>query len=195
MHMNNPLAEADLRTALSILVLRNRAKWLRINAAILKNREDAEDAFQEAVRRVLAHSRALPSPDHVRMYLGRAIGNTALELYKSRKRERMRQVPIREYIAMPSSIRRPDAWIEEREKSAEKEHQLRLLRQGLRHLPRKQHEALRLLILESRGQSIREVGCANGIPYSTLRHRSKQGLRMLRQYLERGMKQVLRREQ
>ena len=62
---------------------------------------------------------------------------------------------------------------------------LDLLDEGLKRLPLKQYEALRLTILESRGLSIRDVGMTNGIPYSTLRHRTKQGLRQLRRFLER----------
>ncbi len=78
----------------------------------------------------------------------------------------------------------PFASMEESEKSDEKKQMLDLLDQGLKRLPPKQSEALRLTILESSGLSIRDVGVTNGIPYSTLRHRSKQGLRHLRKFLQ-----------
>lgn len=164
---------------------------MQITVAILKNREDAEDVLQEAVRRVLVRNRTLPSPDQVRMYLGRAIGNTALELYKNRKRERRTHMPICEHLFLPSNTSRPDAFLDEHEKSRERDQRLHLLHQGLKRLPEKQYEALRLTILDSQGSSIRDAGASNGIPYSTLRHRSKQGLRMLRRYVERGMRQCL----
>ena len=45
-----------------------------------------------------------------------------------------------------------------------------------------QLEALRLTVMEP-GTSIRDVGMNHGIPYSTLRHRSRQGLSTLRRKL------------
>jgi RNA polymerase sigma factor (sigma-70 family) len=189
------LIEGDLRTALSAIVHRNSGKWIQFVLAILKNREDAEDVLQEAVRRVLTHNRPLPSQEQVKMYLSRTIGNTAFELYKNRKRERMKYVPIREHVFLPAGTRRQDTVIEEREQTAEKERLLRLLRRGLKHLPVKQYEALRLTILDSRGCSIRDAVATSGIPYSTLRHRSKQGLRTLRRYVEHELRQLIHREQ
>jgi RNA polymerase sigma factor (sigma-70 family) len=179
----------DLRTALGSIMDRHGNKWLRFIIGILKNSWDAEDVIQEAARRVLAHNRPLPSEEDVRMYLGRAIGNAALELYNSRKRERLRQIPIREHILIPAAAANPYACLEERERSLETAQLLLLLQKGLAQLPIKQYEALRLTILESQGLSIRDVGATNGIPYSTLRHRSKQGLRRLRNYLERALEQ------
>jgi DNA-directed RNA polymerase specialized sigma24 family protein len=149
---------------------------------------DAEDVLQEAVQRVLARNRPLPSPEQVKMYLGRAVGNAALELYHNRKRERMRQIPIKEHLLPQANALNPYACLEERERSTDRERMLQLLQEGLTLLPQKQHEALRLTILESGGQSIRDAGTSSGIPYSTLRHRSKQGLRMLRRFLLRRMK-------
>jgi RNA polymerase sigma factor (sigma-70 family) len=183
------LIEGDLRTALGSIVHRNSGKWIRFVLAILKNKEDAEDVLQEAVRRVLAHNRPLPSPEQVKRYLSRTIGNAAFELYKHRKRERVKHVPIREQVLLPAGTRRQDSIIEEREQTAEKERLLCLLRRGLRHLPVKQYEALRLTILDSRGCSIRDAVLTSGIPYSTLRHRSKQGLRTLRRFVERQLRQ------
>jgi RNA polymerase sigma factor (sigma-70 family) len=183
------LIEGDLRTELGLIIHRNSGRWIRFILAILKNKEDAEDVLQEAVRRVLAHNRPLPSQEQVKMYLSRTIGNTAFELYKHRKRERINHVPIREHIFLSAGTRRQDSVIEEREQTAERERRLHFLRQGLKHLPVKQYEALRLTILDSRGCSIRDAVAASGIPYSTLRHRSKQGLRTLRRYVERQLRQ------
>jgi RNA polymerase sigma-70 factor (ECF subfamily) len=185
MHAEQILQAETLRTALGSIIRNNAAKWLRFILAILKNEADAEDVIQEAVRRVLARDLSFGSEDQVRMYLGRAIGNAALELYNCRKRERMRQSPINEQILLPTNGSNPFSCMEESEKSDEKKQMLDLLDQGLKRLPPKQYEALRLTILESRGLSIRDVGMTNGIPYSTLRHRSKQGLRHLRKFLQR----------
>ena len=188
MHEEQVIQAETLRTALGSIVRNNAGRWLRFILAILKNEADAEDVIQEAVRRVLARDLSFGSVDQVRMYLGRAIGNAALELYNSRKRERIRLSPINEQVLLPANASSPFACMEELEKSGQKEQLLGLLDEGLKRLPIKQCEALRLTILDSRGLSIRDVGVTNGIPYSTLRHRSKQGLRQLRRYLERGIR-------
>ncbi len=153
-------------------------------AAILRNDADAEDVVHDAVRRVLARDKPFSSEEQVRMYLGRAIGNAAFERYKGKKRERLRQIPVEEQFFMPAQGCSPYENLEEAERSLEKERMLSLVRQGLENLPSKQYEALRLTILESSGSSIRDAGMNNGIPYSTLRHRSKQGLRSLRRFLQ-----------
>jgi RNA polymerase sigma factor (sigma-70 family) len=152
----------------------------------LRNEADAEDVLQEAVRRVLARDLRLTSEDQMRMYLGRAIGNAALELYNSRKRERLKHIPIRGRLLLTARSGNPHRLLEERERAAEQERMLGLLQEALTTLPSKQHEALRLTILDPEGSSIRDIGMRTGIPYSTLRHRSKQGLKQLRRFLEKS---------
>jgi RNA polymerase sigma factor (sigma-70 family) len=178
----------DINSMLESVIDRNGEKWLRFILRILKNEADAEDVIQEAVRRVLSRKRLLPSEDDARMYLSRAIGNAAFELYNCRKRERIKQTPILESHFLPSRDSSPYKNMEERETSIHRERMLNLLSDGLMQLPVKEQEALRLTILESRGLSIRDAGMSNGIPYSTLRHRSKQALRRLRKYLEKSLK-------
>ncbi len=185
MQAEQPLGAETLRSVLGSVVHNNGRKWLGFILAILKNESDAEDVIQEAVRRVLTRDLSFQTEDQVRMYLGRAIGNAALELYNCRKRERMKQLPVNEEMLPPANASTPFACMEESEKSGEREQLLELLNEGLKRLPAKQYEALRLTILDSRGLSIRDVGVTNGIPYSTLRHRSKQGLRLLRNFLNR----------
>jgi RNA polymerase sigma factor (sigma-70 family) len=189
MHIEGTQEIRDLREALETIMRDNGDRWLRFIAAILRNREDAEDAMQEAVRRVLARDISFSSEEQMRMYLGRAIGNAALERFNRRKRERRRQIPVQEHIFLPSNIRSACDRMEHEEHAAERERLLGRLQEGLTRLPLKQYEALRLTILECGGASIRDVGMNNGIPYSTLRHRSKQGLRRLRRFLrEEGRK-------
>ena len=178
----------DLRVILGPILSKNRSRWLKFILAILKNEEDAEDVLQEAVRRVLTCNRPFLSREQARMYLGRAIGNTALEVYNTRKRERMKQIPIKESLLMTDNTRSPYACMEQKERAEERKHLAGMLHDGLILLPMKQREALRITILESCGLSIRDVGTAYGIPYSTLRHRSKQGLRRLRRFLEHELK-------
>jgi RNA polymerase sigma-70 factor, ECF subfamily len=181
-------ATQNIREILGSILNQNRSRWQRYIAAILKNDADAEDVVHDAVRRVLIRNKPFSSEEQVRMYLGRAIGNVALERYKSMKRERRRQIPVEEQVLTPAENHSPYDCLEQAERSDEQERMLRLMRQGLEVLPSKQHEALRLTILESRGSSIRDAGMNNGIPYSTLRHRSKQGLRSLRRFLRSGEK-------
>ncbi len=184
MHDEELRDEEDIRSILGPVLTNNRGRWLRFALAILKNEEDAEDVLQEAVRRVLACNRPLRTREQARMYLGRTIGNAALELYNIRKRERLKQVPIKENLLMSANTCSPYAILEEAERDEEREILLRILHKGLLVLPLKQREALRITILESSGLSIRDAVSIYGIPYSTLRHRSKQGLRLLRRYLK-----------
>ncbi|PYV14406.1 MAG: hypothetical protein DMG07_12070 [Acidobacteria bacterium] len=61
-------------------------------------------------------------------------------------------------------------------------------REGLAHLPAKQYEALRLTLFERPHTSIRDAGLERGIPYSTLRHRSVQGIRRLQKFVRRALR-------
>jgi len=178
-----------VREALETILDRNGDKWRRFISGILKNEADAEDIVQEAVRRVLTRDKPLLSEEAVRMYLGRSIGNAAMERFNRRKLERRRQIPVAE-DQLAADTWSPHDCIEAAERSAEREELLFLLREGLRHLPAKQYEALRLTILDCSGASIRDVGMNHGIPYSTLRHRSQQGLRNLRRYLAAGKRRA-----
>ncbi|MEJ2110529.1 MAG: sigma-70 family RNA polymerase sigma factor [Acidobacteriota bacterium] len=174
-------------SALESVVARNSGRWFRFLMGILKNEADAEDAMQEAVRRVLVRNRSFPSEEQVKLYLGRAIGNTAFELYNTRKRERIRSTTIQESIVAYEDSIGPDDEIERKEEIHRNNAMLGLLEKGLRQLPIKQEEALRMTILESAGRSMREIGLRNNIPYSTLRHRHKKGLQRMRKYLERAV--------
>jgi RNA polymerase sigma factor (sigma-70 family) len=185
MHTDTTETVQNLREVLVSILRHNGIRWGRFIAAILRNEADADDVIQEAVRRVLARNLPFSSEEHVRRYLSRAIANSALALYKSRKRERRKHIPIEEQILMPARVANPYVCIEERELSFERDRQLGMLQAGLMSLSAKQIEALRLTILDCHGSSIRDIGMNNGIPYSTLRHRSQQGLRRLRKYLQR----------
>jgi RNA polymerase sigma factor (sigma-70 family) len=183
MHTEETEAIQNLRETLGSILHHHGGRWRRLIAAILRSREDAEDVVQEAVRRLLARDLSFISEEQARLYLGRSISNAALELYNSRKRERMKRVPIMEHTFLPAGVPGPYECLEEREQSAEKEQLLCRLQQGLAKIPMKQLEALRLTIMESHGLSIRDAGMNHGIPYSTLRHRSKQGIRSLRRHM------------
>jgi RNA polymerase sigma factor (sigma-70 family) len=171
---------------LASIVRNHYRRWLKFVVGVIGDPSDAEDVLQEAVQRVLLRNRIFPSEEEARMYLGRAICNTAIELYHRRKRQRRSQIPLREHSFPLAGADNPQLDLEKREKTKERERMLRLLDQGLLQLPAKQYEALRLTILKNDGLSMRQASLANGIPYSTLRHRSRQGIRQLRRYLRQS---------
>ncbi len=187
MNTRGPAPAEDWKKFLGPILDHHGPRWRRFIVGVLGNEADAEDVMQEAVRRVLARNLPLASEEHARMYLGRAIGNAAFEFYNNRKRERLRRIPIHESRLIPPDASSPQQRMEEKERSDEWERMLNLVKGGLERLPSKQQEALRLTILESRGLSMRDIGATHGIPYSTLRHRCKQGLRRLRRHLERSL--------
>ncbi len=186
MHTEQPEG-ASLHRSLESVLRSEGGRWFRFILGILKNEADAEDAFQEAVRRVLTRNRSFPSEQQVRLYLGRAIGNTALELYNRRKRDRLRTTTLEESTLPVAGDCGPDARLEEAEEARRRRKMLELLEAGLQRLPPKQEEALRMILLEGKDRSIRDIGLDNDIPYSTLRHRNRQGLRRMRRFLEKSL--------
>jgi RNA polymerase sigma factor (sigma-70 family) len=182
--MQSETARKSTRTLVGAILHRWRPRWRSFIVTILRNEADADDVIQEAVRRVLTRDICFHSEDEARKYLGRAISNAAFELYNRRKKERRRVSAMNEQTLLSPHASSPFVSMMEAEKSSERERLLILLDSGLKELPVKQYEALRLTILDSGGLSIRDVGMMHGIPYSTLRHRSKQGLRHLRNFLE-----------
>jgi RNA polymerase sigma factor (sigma-70 family) len=172
----------DLREILGRILDLNAARWRGYILTILKSHADAEDAVQEGVRRLLARNISFITEAQVRQYLARAINNAALELYNSKKRERRKRIPIPEHILLPSNLPGPYECLEERERAARRERLISEVQTALTQMPQKQLEALRLTVMEP-GASIRDVGMNHGIPYSTLRHRSRQGLSTLRRKL------------
>jgi RNA polymerase sigma-70 factor (ECF subfamily) len=179
----------DLPSVVASLVRAHGGKWLKFVARILRNAEDAEDVVQEAIERVLVRNRPFRSSEEVRMYLARAIANRAIELYHARRRERCRTLPLHDQNAAAlEDDSSPQRYLEERERSAERARMVALVRKGLAHLPAKQYEALRLTLLEPRCSSMRDAGMLHGIPYSTLRHRSLQGIRRLQRFIRRALR-------
>lgn len=171
----------------------NGEKWFKFVMRVVGNREDAEDALQEGVCRVLSCDRVFMTEDEARMYLARSISNTAFEIYKYRKRERARQVPASTTLMAAPSRCDPHTLMEDGEREDERRRLLSALDEALVRLPSREHEALSWTVLGTGGCSIREAGIARGIPYSTLRHRRNEGLRRLRRFLNRALRaRVLR---
>jgi RNA polymerase sigma factor (sigma-70 family) len=180
----------DLRAVVTVLVESHGPKWLRFVARIVGSPEDAQDVLQEAVHRVLARNRSFGSDEEVRLYLGRAITNRAFELYHARKLERIRRVVLEDTRLPAVDSWSPQRQLEERERDVERQRVLALVREGLTRLPPKQYEALSLTLLEPIASSIRDAGLERGIPYSTLRHRSLQGIRRLQRFVRRALRRT-----
>jgi len=175
----------EMRRLLPGLLQQHGRKWLFFVQGLLHDKADAEDVLQESVRRVLARKRSLDSEDELRMYLTRVIGNTAIDLLHARARERRRRVPLQETMCLTRPDEDPHGFAEQKETAAGHASTVRLIREGLSQLPPKQYEALRLTLLEPCPTSLRVACSENGIPYSTLRHRTIQGIRQLRRYVRR----------
>jgi RNA polymerase sigma factor (sigma-70 family) len=182
------VTEEEMRRILAKVMSQHETKWLKLVLRMVGNEADAEDVVQEAVHRVLLCGRPFPSEDQVRMYLSRAIFNLAIESYKRRKRERRRQIPFIENARVAMDESSPYLKLRESEENSERIRLLQIMRRGLSELPVKQYEALRLTFLGPNDSSIRDCSLNTGIPYSTLRHRTKEGLRGLRRFIHRAMR-------
>jgi RNA polymerase sigma factor (sigma-70 family) len=175
----------EVRRLLPGLLRQHGRKWLFFVQGLLHNRADAEDVLQESIQRVLARQRPLESEDQLRMYLTRVIGNTAIDMLHARSRERNRRIPLQETMYLTPPGDDPHGFAEQKEMAIGRASTLRLIREGLAQLPPKQYEALRITLLEPCPTSMRVACAENGIPYSTLRHRTIQGIRHLRRYVRR----------
>jgi RNA polymerase sigma-70 factor, ECF subfamily len=187
------LERAELSLVVERLMRRHGGMWLRFVQRMVKNQADAEDVLQDAILKMLARGRLFGSPDQARMYLGRIICNTAIDLYHARRHFRFRQLPLQEqsHQAMPGDD--PAFSLAEKEEWQTHARVLRLLEEGLTRLPMNQYEALRMTVMDPEPLSIREAGEELHIPYSTLRHRKIQGLRSLRKFLMRALRRPLAR--
>jgi RNA polymerase sigma factor (sigma-70 family) len=164
-----------------------RLRWLAYVARVVGNQADAEDVLQEAVGRVLLCGRIFDSDQEARRYLARAVSNAAMDMYQLRKRERMVCVPVKDQNLADECRIGPQENLELEESVRDSNRMLRLLSAALPQLPKKQIEALRIT-LGLEGCSIRDAGAQNGIAYSTLRYRSRKGLRNLRKLMLRALR-------
>jgi RNA polymerase sigma factor (sigma-70 family) len=180
----------DLPAIIEQLMVHHKDKWLRFVQRMVQDQADAEDVLQESVLKMLLRARQFHSPDQARMYLGRIIFNTAIELYHLRCRNRHQHRPLQEHLVAASHQVEPALVVAEAEDLHTNAQVLNLLNEGLARLPVKQYEALRLTVMDPGIVSIRDAGVEHDIPYSTLRHRKLQGLRRLKRFLHRALRAV-----
>ncbi len=163
-------------------------RWLNFVQRMVQNQADAEDVLQEAILKMLARGRQFQSSDQARMYLGRIISNTAIELYHRRRRRRRQQRPLQEHLFKLPDLPEPAPELSEGEELRAHAQVLSLLQEGLARLPTKQYEALCLTVMDPETISMRDAGVEHDIPYSTLRHRKLQGLRRLKRFIRRALR-------
>jgi RNA polymerase sigma factor (sigma-70 family) len=178
----------ELTDLLEALMLRHGGKWLRFVRRVVQNHADAEDVLQEAALKMLLRDRHFQTPDHARMYLGRIISNTAIEMYHLRRRRRRQQSPLLEHRIAAFDAPVDGALFGEVDEDRLRARLLDLAKEGLARLPAKQVEAVRMTVMDPATPSIRNAGIELQIPYSTLRHRKVQGLRRLRRFLQRALR-------
>jgi RNA polymerase sigma factor (sigma-70 family) len=133
----------ELCKALDSLIRSHGAAWVRYVQRVVRNEADAEDAVQEAVRRVLTRNRDFCSTEDVRMYLGRVVSNMAIELYHERRRESARLQPIKESLVAEPGGKTPHDCLEDEESAVRQDRLLGVLLKGMARLPVNQCEALR----------------------------------------------------
>lgn len=177
----------ELPAVLERMFLLHGDKWLAFAMRVVRSHEDAEDVLQDSALRMLTRGRCFGSADEARMYLSRVVTNTAIASYHRRRRRRLRDCPLFDE-SLPVSVRSesviPVAGTTEFQETGI----FLLLQEGLQKLPPKQCDALRLTYLQPSDVSLRKAGTVNAIPYSTLRHRRMKGLRRLKKFLRKALR-------
>jgi len=132
----------------------------RASYPIVGSREDAEDCAQEALARLLARIRQVPSAAAV-PWVARVSTNLAIDRWRKLERARVRQPPA--VTPTPLDVRRGD------------------LVRALRALPARQREAvvLRHLLDLSERDTATALGCTTG----TVKSATSRGLDRLRELL------------
>ena len=137
---------------------------------LLQHREDAADAVQDALQRLVQNRRAFdPQRGPIRPWFLKILRNRCLDLLRKRARRPCEALELRE-IAAPHE-QRPDV-------SAERREMLSLLRQELMAMPESQREIL--LLRDFHSLSYAEIAEVVSIPVGTVMsrlHRARAELR------------------
>jgi RNA polymerase sigma-70 factor (ECF subfamily) len=137
---------------------------------LLQHREDAADAVQDALQRLVQHRRAFdPQRGKVRAWFLKIVRNRCLDLLRSRSRRRAESLEPAE-LPTPTETR-PDV-------TAEKREMLDLLKETLMSLPDEQREIILLRDFHqlSYAELAEVLSIAPGTVMSKL-HRARQELR------------------
>ena len=180
-----PKADKKLSRAnlVATAVERNRDIWVRMALRITADVQDAEDAVQEAIARVLAGPGDLRDADSTGRYLTRSVSHCAID----RVRARSRLTNFAENDEPGPRLAGVDADQENRlltaEASAAESDQVQRMLEELKALPEPQRQAVELLVLRQPPLKLREASEATGAPISTLHSRLQSALEQLRKIL------------
>lgn len=177
---NKNLSRADLVGA---AVERNRDIWVRMAMRITADVQDAEDAVQEAIAKVLAGAGTLIDVDSAGRYLSRSVSTCAID--RVRARSRLTTLSDADELGPRLSAVPPDqeARLLTAEAARFQRRQLDRMVVELGRLTAHQREAIELLVLRQPPMKLREASETTGIPMSTLHSRLKSALDGLRKIL------------
>lgn len=169
-------------SAFETLVRRHERRVFRLLLRMLGNREDAEDASQEAFLSLHRHGHRFRGEARFSTFVYRVAANAALNRRRSlgRARTREKELAVRQAAGddLPSAPRDPEgaaggAEVQER------------VQQALLELPQDLRAAIVLYDLE--GQPYRDIALALGVPEGTVKsriHRARNSLReLLREFV------------
>lgn len=169
-------AARDRDEAVESLVREHARLVYRIAYAVLRSRDDAEDAVQETFVRVLRYSRRLASVSNPKAWLARIAWRVAID--KSKRERRRNEVPLGTDVAFAEEIVSPDASAENALRDARLTAELENL---IAALPRKLREPLILSTIEE--MTLREVSAVLGINEAAVRSRVFRARQILREKL------------
>jgi RNA polymerase sigma-70 factor (ECF subfamily) len=163
--------------AFETLIRRHERRVFRLLLRMLGNREDAEDAAQEAFLSLHRHGHRFRGDARFSTFVYRVAANAALNRRRSLGRARARQQELAERQAagsdLPSSPRDPEGAASGAEVQARVQAALLELPDDLR---------LAVVLYDLEGQSYRDIAEALGIPEGTVKsriHRARGALRGL----------------
>jgi RNA polymerase sigma-70 factor, ECF subfamily len=169
-------AARDTDEAVESLVREHARLVYRIGYAVLRSREDAEDAVQETFVRVLRYSRRLASVENPKTWLARIAWRVAID--KSKRERRRNEVPLETDAALANEIVSSDASAEDALHDARIGAELEKL---IAALPNKLREPLILSTIEE--MTPREVSAVLGINEAAVRSRVFRARQILREKL------------
>lgn len=167
---------ADRMDAVVEEAIREHSRALyRIAYSVLRNHQDAEDATQEALVRLVRYGKQkrLASVRDPRAWLARVVWRVALD-----RRRAASEVPLDEAAEAVSGLRAAGAGADD---IAASEQMKLLLARLIDGLPRDLRDTLTLSLAEE--LSSREIGAVLGIPEGSVRERLWRARRMLRDRL------------
>jgi RNA polymerase sigma factor (sigma-70 family) len=167
--------DATAESAFALLVERHGPMVLGVCRRVLRDRQEAEDAFQATFLVLARKAAAIAQPEHLASWLHGVAGRVALDAHARSLRLRRRERNGHELLASRTSIETGEQTFREELRT--------ILDQELGGLPESYRSALVLCELE--GITRRAAALRLGIPAGTLSSRLARGKDLLRRRLAR----------